>query len=82
VSTFPALSEIRSTRTALQGLLRQTPCVEFKPGELASDSGLDSSLVFKLELFQVTGTFKIVVCGANIDLATYFRHVDAQVVAG
>jgi threonine dehydratase len=32
--------------------------VEFKPGELASDSGLDSSLVFKLELFQVTGTFK------------------------
>ena len=58
MSPFPPLGEIKDTRTALEGWLRQTPCVEFKPGELASDTGLDSSLVFKLELFQVTGTFK------------------------
>ena len=58
MSSFPSLGEIEDTRTALKGWLRQTPCVEYKPGELASDSGLNSSLVFKLELFQVTGTFK------------------------
>lgn len=58
MSSFPSLGEIEDTRTALKGWLRQTPCVEYKPGELASDGGFDSSLVFKLELFQVTGTFK------------------------
>jgi threonine dehydratase len=58
MSAFPLLSDIRATHQTLAGLLRQTPCVEFEPGELASDPGFDSSLIFKLELFQVTGTFK------------------------
>ena len=58
MSSFPTLGEIEDTRTALEERLRQTPCVEFKPGELTSDSGFDSTLIFKLELFQVTGTFK------------------------
>ena len=41
------------------GLVRRTPCVELRPGELFSDPEFDSTLVFKLELLQLTGTFKV-----------------------
>jgi len=55
---FPSLTDIKSARGLLGGLIRQTPCVEVRPGELASDPDFGSTLVFKLELFQITGTFK------------------------
>ncbi len=55
---FPSLADIQTARGTLNGLIRRTPCIELKPGELNSDKAFDSTLVFKLELFQITGTFK------------------------
>jgi threonine dehydratase len=55
---FPSLPEIEAARAALHGFIRSTPCLEVGPGELAGAADFDSSLVFKLELLQITGTFK------------------------
>jgi threonine dehydratase len=56
---FPSVADIAATRAELAPFVRETPCLEIGPGGLASDPGFDSSLVLKLELFQVTGTFKV-----------------------
>ncbi len=58
MSEFPTLANIQTAREMLNGFIRRTPCIELKPGELSSDTAFDSTLVFKLELFQMTGTFK------------------------
>lgn len=55
----PTIDDIRAMRGKLGAYVRTTPCLEFKPHELVSDSTLDSTLVFKLELFQLTGSFKV-----------------------
>jgi threonine dehydratase len=55
---FPSLSEIQTAREALKGFIRTTPCTEIPAGELHSDPSFSSTLIFKLELFQITGTFK------------------------
>jgi threonine dehydratase len=55
----PLLDEIRTMQVRLASLVRRTPVLELAPGELISDDGFDSTLVFKLELLQTTGTFKI-----------------------
>jgi threonine dehydratase len=55
---MPTLDEIRAIRALLRPYIRTTPCLELKPRELASDPSFDSTLVFKLELFQLTGSFK------------------------
>ena len=55
---FPLLADIQTARGMLDGLIRRTPCIELNPGELNSDTAFGSTLVFKLELFQITGTFK------------------------
>jgi threonine dehydratase len=68
---FPSLTDIQAARGLLGGLIRQMPFVEVRPGELASDPDLSSTLVFKLELFQITGTFKprgVIAAGARADL--------------
>ncbi|HLY51520.1 MAG TPA: pyridoxal-phosphate dependent enzyme, partial [Steroidobacteraceae bacterium] len=54
----PTLDDIRATRELLRPYIRTTPCLELKPRELVSDSSFDSTLAFKLELFQLTGSFK------------------------
>ena len=58
MSDFPSLADIQTARAMLNGFIRRTPCIELKPGELNSDTAFDSTLVFKLELLQITGTFK------------------------
>ena len=58
MSDLPSLADIQTARAKLNGFIRRTPCIELKPGELNSDTAFDSTLVFKLELFQITGTFK------------------------
>jgi threonine dehydratase len=58
MTDFPSLPDIAAARAALQGFIRSTPCIEVGPGELAGDPTFDSTLVFKLELLQITGTFK------------------------
>jgi threonine dehydratase len=58
MNDYPTLAEISATRTELAPFIRETPSLELRPGELASDPTFDSSLIFKLELLQVTGTFK------------------------
>ena len=58
MTAFPSLPDIQATQALLSGLVRSTPCLEIGPGELASDTAFDSTLIFKLELLQVTGTFK------------------------
>jgi threonine dehydratase len=55
---FPSLADIHATRSRLNGYIRHTPCLVLNPGELGSDPAFSSTLVFKLELLQVTGTFK------------------------
>jgi len=55
----PTLDDIRAMRETLRAYVRTTPCLELKPGELVSDSAFDSTLVFKLELFQLAGSFKV-----------------------
>jgi threonine dehydratase len=58
VPEFPSLADIQAARGMLNGFIRRTPCIELKPGELISDPAFSSTLVFKLELLQITGTFK------------------------
>ncbi len=54
---FPSLDEIRSTAAAVAPFVRETPCALVKGSELGL--GSDSpEFVLKLELLQVTGTFK------------------------
>lgn len=55
----PTPGDIRAMRETLRPYVRTTPCLELKPRELTSDSAFDSTLVFKLELFQLTGSFKV-----------------------
>ena len=55
---YPSSAEIQTAREALKGMIRPTPCMEVRPGELTSDTAFSSTLIFKLELFQITGTFK------------------------
>jgi len=58
MADIPTLDDIRTTREQLRPYIRTTPCLEIKPRELAGDPSFDSTLVFKLELFQLTGSFK------------------------
>ena len=56
---FPSLADIEAARQRLAPYVRTTPCVTLGPQELASDRQFDSHLIFKLELLQLTGTFKV-----------------------
>lgn len=56
---FPSLGEIEAARERVGPYVRTTPCVTLGPRELAGDRQFDSHLIFKLELLQLTGTFKV-----------------------
>jgi threonine dehydratase len=58
MADIPTLNDICAVRELLRPYIRTTPCLELKPRELLSDVSFDSTLVFKLELFQLTGSFK------------------------
>ncbi len=58
MSAFPTLSEIKVARERLKGKVRVTPTLTLPMRELDRDWPGDSEAIFKLELFQVTGTFK------------------------
>jgi threonine dehydratase len=55
---WPELSDIRATQTLLAPHLVRTPTVPWSSPTLARLLGADAKLFLKLELFQVTGTFK------------------------
>lgn len=52
------LINLEAVAARLQGLVRRTPCITFSRTQSVAAFGLDAELVFKLELLQVTGTFK------------------------
>ena len=56
--TPPTLDEVRAARRALGDLIRTTPVYEWRGPELASALRPGTDVVLKLELLQVTGTFK------------------------
>jgi threonine dehydratase len=54
---FPSLEEMRSTAQSVAPFVRRTPCIEVRGADLGL--GVDSpDFVLKLEMLQVTGTFK------------------------
>jgi threonine dehydratase len=55
---WPELSDIRATQTLLAPHLVRTPLVSWLSPTLARLLGDDAKLFLKLELFQLTGTFK------------------------
>lgn len=54
---FPTLAQIERTHLRLQPYTRITPCITLPARELGLE-GSERQIVFKLELLQVTGTFK------------------------
>jgi threonine dehydratase len=54
----PTINEIAETRDRLAPLVRRTPCLMLPPKDGKAALGLEAELTFKLELLQVTGTFK------------------------
>jgi threonine dehydratase len=54
----PTIAEIRAARDRLVGLVRVTPVFNLPLCELDPTWPSDAEAIFKLELFQVTGTFK------------------------
>lgn len=54
----PTLVEIRAARERLGGRVRTTPVWRWQGREIAEIAGAETEVVLKLELFQVTGTFK------------------------
>ena len=54
----PTLTEIRAVREQLSGLLRKTPVLTLPFREFDASWPTDAEAIFKLELFQVSGTFK------------------------
>jgi threonine dehydratase len=54
----PTLPEIRAARDRLKGKVRVTPVIALPMRDLDRSWASDAEAVFKLELFQATGTFK------------------------
>jgi threonine dehydratase len=74
---FPSLADIEAAQRRLAPYVRMTPCTALGPRELSGDRQFDSHLVFKLELLQVTGTFK-----ARGALNVMLHLTPAQLAAG
>lgn len=74
---FPSIVEIEAARRRVAPYVRVTPCVALGPHELGGDRQFDSHLIFKLELLQMTGTFK-----ARGALNVMLQLTEAQRAAG
>jgi threonine dehydratase len=57
MSSYPTLSEILAARRLIEPHTRRTPCLTMPARELEIED-MRGEIVFKLELLQVTGTFK------------------------
>ncbi len=55
---FPTLTDIRTAREKLNGLVLETPVWHWRNREITDVVGSDTKVFLKLELFQHTGTFK------------------------
>lgn len=55
----PSIADIRAARERLASSVRVTPVIALPLSELDSTWPSDSTALLKLELFQVTGTFKV-----------------------
>ena len=58
MSEAPSLTEIEAARARLDGLVVETPVHRWRGGAIAEAVGRETEVIVKLELFQVTGTFK------------------------
>lgn len=54
----PTLPQIEAARTRLADLVVETPIHHWRGDAIAEAAGRDTDVIVKLELFQVTGTFK------------------------
>lgn len=57
MQNYPTLEDFATTRRLIAPYTRTTPCISLPAGEIPGTEG-GPELVFKLELLQVTGTFK------------------------
>ena len=58
MADFPSLDDISRARTRLQPFVQTTPVHQWQEEALSDQLGADTDVFVKLELFQVTGTFK------------------------
>ena len=58
MSDYPTLQQIEETRERLRGLIIETPAHHWHDSRLSERIGADTEVFVKLELLQVTGTFK------------------------
>jgi len=58
VSDYPTLEQIKETRERLGPLIIETPAHQWRDSRLSEQVGADTEVFVKLELLQVTGTFK------------------------
>jgi len=72
---IPTLTDIRTARAALEGLVLQTPVWRWSNREVVQQLGEETALYLKLELFQHTGTFK------PRGALTVMRHLDQATLA-
>jgi threonine dehydratase len=57
--TALTLADIRKAAMALEPFIRRTPCLTLSPEDSFAVFGLSAQIVFKLELLQVSGSFKV-----------------------
>jgi len=58
MSDYPTLEQIKETRERLGTLIIETPAHQWRDSRLSELIGADTEVFVKLELLQVTGTFK------------------------
>ncbi len=58
MSDYPTLEQIKETRERLGTLIIETPAHQWRDSRLSEQVGADTEVFVKLELLQVTGTFK------------------------
>ena len=58
MANYPTLEQIKHTRERLGTLIQETPAHHWRDPELLEQVGKGTEVFIKLELFQVTGTFK------------------------
>ncbi len=58
MSDYPTLEQIKETRERLGTLIIETPAHQWRDSRLSEQVGADTEVFIKLDLLQVTGTFK------------------------
>jgi len=58
MSDYPTLEQIKQAKERLGSLVIETPATPWRDARLTELIGEDTEVFVKLELFQVTGTFK------------------------